>query len=374
MSKHIAIVGSGPAGLMAASVLADHGFSVSIFEKRKGPAHKLLIAGRSGLNISHESIDDKIFSTKQWLAFIHSLGIKTFKGTSHRYFIEGLKSPPLLKSWINKLKDQSVQFFYGQELTDFESYDSYVHLQFNHEEMKKFDSACFCLGGASYEPKETPLRWPDIFKRKNISFKDFEPSNVGYSIDWKDEFLNEAEGLPLKNITVQSSQGNMPGEIVITHYGLEGTPIYSIKNPETIFLDLKPDLDLKQILSKLDQIKENLSPIRRIKKYLNLNKAAVALLFHMSNLSEKNSINEWSKIIKKFPIELKEKQNLQDAISSKGGVCFNELSDDFMLKKFPGIYLAGEMIDWDAPTGGFLIHTCVSQGYKVANCLKYLIN
>lgn len=380
MKRHVAIVGSGPAGLMAASALAAHGLLVTVFEKKRGPAAKLLIAGRSGLNVSNackvrplldfyegprtvfENIF-KMFSVQDWLQFIENLGIKTFEGTSQRYFIHGLKTPPLLKAWLKDLQAQGVKFAYGMELSDFSVSESpkRVKLIFNENEIHEFDAVCLCLGGGSWRGCENKNSL-EIFAKKEILCAKFTAANVGQDVAWSVAFLAEAEGLPLKNITVTSSQGTEPGEITITRYGVEGTPIYNLKNSETIFLDLKPDLTAAEILLKLSNTKENLSPLRRIKKLLNLCEAADALLFHFA-LPKTATLGDWVAHLKKFPLTLFKKRGLPEAISSTGGVSFEAVDENLMLKKFPGIFVAGEILDWNAPTGGFLIQGCVSQGF-----------
>lgn len=384
MTKHVAIIGSGPAGLMAASVLADHGISVSVFEKKRGPAPKLLIAGRSGLNISNACSASSLiqnyegppphfkklfqeFSVEDWLGFVEKLGIKTFEGTSRRYFIKGLKAPPLLKSWMTYLKKRNVRFFYGKELTDFTTPSNDVEITFNENEKKEFSAACFCLGGVSWEKSGKEPQWPVLFKNKKIPLTDFSATNVGYEVKWCSAFIKEAEGLPLKNITLSSSYGTEAGEVMITKYGLEGSPIYRLKNPETIFIDLKPDLTVNEIYQKIQNTKENISPFRRVKKYLKLGPAALALLYHETKKEDASDVKKLVSLIKKFPIQLMKKRELEEAISSAGGVSWTALNENLGLKKFPGIFVAGEMIDWSAPTGGFLIQACVSQGYKIGN-------
>ncbi len=390
--KRVAIIGSGPAGLMAAFVLAKVGVSVIVFEKKNGPAAKLLVAGRSGLNISYNAKEKPLweyydgpkdhfkailenFSVNQWIRFIESLGIKTFEGTSRRYFIKSMKSAPLIKKWIKRLQKEGVKFSYGMEFTDFEASPAGIEIQFNQDKTLNFDAVCLCLGGGSWPIKDEVISWPQIFKDKKIPFQDWSASNVGYEVSWSKEFLKEAEGLPLKNITLTSSQGVVSGEVVVTRYGLEGTPIYHLKKTETIYFDLQPSLSIQKIKTRLTSSKENISPLRRAKKFLKLSPAALALLFHHSPKESGQDIDSFCQLIKHFPIQLTMKRGLKEAISSQGGIDWKALNKDLMLKDYPGIFIAGEMLDWDAPTGGFLIQGCVSQGYHIGNAvLSYLSN
>ncbi|MGZ3697160.1 MAG: NAD(P)/FAD-dependent oxidoreductase, partial [Bdellovibrionota bacterium] len=292
--KRVAIIGSGPAALMAADVVASAGIPVTVFEKRKSAGRKLLVAGSSGLNITNslplpefaghyqggspEFWDRafRAFSPQDWTSFIERLGIKTFEGTSGRYFIEDMKASKFLQAWIQRLGGLGVEFRYGQELTDFESGGV---LEFSGTR-EKFDAVCFCLGGGSWEPTEVPLRWPEIFKRHHLAFREFTASNVGYQVAWSEAFLKEAEGKPLKRIVLHSARGSRMGDAMVTSYGMEGTPVYFVGTRGEVRVDLKPDLTAEQILSKLRGVKENLSPIRRVKKQLGLCEASFALVYH----------------------------------------------------------------------------------------------
>ncbi len=389
--KPVAVVGSGPAGLMAAHVIASAGHRVQIFEKRSSPGRKILVAGSSGLNVTFDSPLPEFvknfqgpssewkeilnrFPPQAWLDFIHRLGLKTFRGTSNRYFVTEMKGAGLLRAWVDLLKKQGVQFFFNQECLDFSVGQEGVELQWG-EGKGIFSAVCFCLGGGSWEPKEKPLRWPRIFMAKNIGFTEFYSANSGFKVDWPLAFLKEAEGLPLKSIVFHSKKGSRPGEIVITQYGVEGTPIYALGEVGEVWIDLKPGLTETSILGKLNASKENLSPLRRVKKYLNLSPAALALLFHCTPPKVLNDLEVLVERIKRFPLILRERQSLDEAISSSGGVAWSELNSSLMLRQFPGIFVAGEMLDWHAPTGGFLIQGCVSQGYYAGTgILKYLEN
>ena len=389
-SKRIAIVGSGPAGLMAATqlVLSTQAASLEIhlFEKRPGFGRKLLIAGSSGLNISHEhSLRDftehyegwtpefwksllTAFGPKDWISFIETkLELETFLGTSQRYFVKEMKASNLLKKWTQFLEEHGVVLHTETELSDFITDGKYITLKFNHL-THECDGAAFFLGGGSWEDEEP--KWAQLFRDKKINMLPFQPSNVGYEVDWSEKFLQEAEGLPLKKVELHTSRGKKLGELVITRYGLEGTPIYFCGIQGQAFLDLKPDLTSDQILKKLSQTKENLSPMRRVKHELGLCKAAESLLFHFTDAETKADLAKMVSTIKKFPIILKQPRPLNEAISSKGGVDLHELTSRLELKKFPGIFCGGEMLDWDAPTGGFLIQACVSQGAMIANQLR----
>lgn len=386
-SHAVAVVGTGPAGLMAASILAANGCNVELYERKAGPGRKLLIAGSSGLNVTfHAPLPEFLefyresqerlkpllehFPPQAWISFINKLGIETFLGTSNRYFVQGLKASKLLRAWLQSLEKQSVQLHMGLECSGFESLaDSAVLLRFSDGSERKFGAVCFALGGGSYEPIETPLGWPRFFSEKGIQVHPFAPSNSGFCVRWSPAFLKESEGQPLKNIILTTPKGSRRGELVVTHYGLEGTPIYALGQSGPVWLDLKPELEQSAIEKKLAAVRENLSPLRRAKRVLNLSPTALSLLFHHGMSS---SVADFAREIKQFKLNLEDPRPLSEAISSKGGLDWKELNPDLMLVRHPGIFAAGEMIDWDAPTGGFLIQACVSSGYVAAQgILRY---
>lgn len=384
MTKKAAVVGTGPASLMAAHVLASNGIKVQLFEKRASAGRKILVAGSSGLNISFDSPLSEFvknyrggdgqwkrvlegFPPSAWIEFIESLGLETFRGTSGRFFVKGMKGSTLLQAWTERLRRDGVEFFFNHELSDFSVGEQGVTLAFNNSVEMGFSSVCLGLGGGSWE--KSPVQWPKIFSSKGIVVTEFQPSNAGFNIKWPDEFLKEAEGKPLKSIVFHSGKASRPGELMITSYGMEGTPIYAIGKTGECFIDLKPALTQEAILKRMNTAKENLSPIRRVKKYLGLSDAALALVFHMSPKEILLDSELLASRIKSLPVTLGERQPLSEAISSSGGVSWDSVDQNLMLKKFPGIFLAGEMLDWDAPTGGFLIQGCVSQGAHVGKSM-----
>ncbi len=393
MSHHVAVIGSGPAGLMAAEALASAGCRVSIWEKRKGPAWKLYIAGGSGLNITHNLPLDAFaahytgpqdfwlsclgaFDPQAWLAFIEKeIGIGTFLGTSQRYFVETMHAAKLVRAWRRRLESRGVRFMLDHPCTDFTPReDGRWNLWRDGqlaEDSLSFDALCFCLGGGSYETE--PLRWPALFSSKGIACEEILPSNTGYEVDWPLPFLKETEGQPLKNISLRSSRGERRGDLMITAYGLEGTPIYFLGEVGEVTIDLKPDLSLEAVIKKLGQSKENFSPLRRAQKQLGLCPAAKALLFHCADAEMKQDLSMMAAGIKEFRLRLKQPRPLSESISSRGGIAWSMLDQKLMFKSLPGVFAAGEMIAWDAPTGGFLIQACVSQGrWAAQGILSYL--
>lgn len=379
---------------MAATQLVQGSFEVSVhlFEKRPSLGRKLLIAGSSGLNISHE-LKPAVFAShyegfsehywtdlftrygpQDWIQFIETeLKLETFLGTSQRYFVKEMKASGLLKRWTEFLKTRGVTIHSNCELLDFESDAKRVRLKFLGPHPSEFtnfsaDQAIFALGGASWENEEPA--WAGRFKAKGIEIVPFTASNVGYEVDWHPKFLAEAEGKPLKKVVLKTKRGKKLGELVVTQYGLEGTPIYFCGEVGEAMLDLKPDLSVAEIIARLSKVKENLSPMRRVKHYLTLGEASESLIFHTAPEAVKSDLKQLAEFIKNVPLTLKRPRPLSEAISSRGGVALRELSLELRLKKFERIYAIGEMLAWDAPTGGFLIQAAVSQGAAVGKLLK----
>ncbi|NDD26914.1 MAG: TIGR03862 family flavoprotein [Proteobacteria bacterium] len=376
-SPEVAIVGSGPAGLMAAHVVAEAGLRARVFEKRSSPGRKLLIAGSSGLNVTFDAPIEEIvaayapedghmraileaYPPAAWLGFIEQLGVRTFKGTSRRWFVEGMKAPPLLGAWVEALRERAVAFAFDHLCSGFEARDGQVALTFADGSRWNGAAAVLCLGGGSWE--KPPFTVQPLFERQRVGFSPFRASNAGFRVAWPAGLLAEAEGRPIKNVVVRSSRGARAGDLVITSYGLEGTPIYAVGEVETVHIDLKPDLSLEEVSRRLALPRENLSPMRRARRTLRLGDGALALLFHLAPETARTDQEALASCVKAFPIALLERQPLEEAISSSGGVCWQEIDEGLMLRRQPGVFVAGEMIDWDAPTGGFLVQGCVSTG------------
>ncbi len=377
----VAVLGTGPAGLMAAFELAQAGFQPALYEKRPAAGWKLLVAGSSGLNVGTEQTLREFvaqyrgpgehfkkcfdeFSPQQWLEFIEKeLGIPTFQGTSRRYFIEGMKAPPLLKAWLGRIEAAGGQLVTRKEWSGLKSLpEGRWELRFADGTSDVVDAVVFAFGGGSWEKTESPLRWTEVTDSLGWAREPFQSSNSGFQVEWPQAFLREAEGLPIKNIRLRSSRGERAGDLVVTAYGLEGTPVYFAGELGNVVLDLKPDLREDQVLERLTSGREKLSPIRAAAKRLTLCEAAQALLFHLTSEPVRKDPAQLAKRVKAFPIHLRERQPLSEAISSSGGIRFSEVDENLEMKRFPGIFLAGEMLDWDAPTGGYLLTACASQG------------
>lgn len=370
---------------MAAARLSGRpGIRVDLFERRAGFGRKLLVAGSSGLNISHDLPAEEFashyaggtpafwsglladFGPPEWIAFIENeLGLETFRGTSRRYFVREMKASGLLAAWRKRLEAGGVRLHGNSELKDFRREGGSLRLSFGDGRECEADRVLFALGGGSWE--DVPPFWPDLFRAKGFEVEPFASANAGHAVEWSPAFLAEAEGKPLKKIRFGNRRGEKDGELVVTRYGLEGTPVYFLGEPGDAWIDLKPDLTEAAILARLEAVKENFAPIRRVKLKLDLCEASLALLFHHVSEAERRDLRTLVARVKRFPIRLGSARPLAEAISSTGGLAFSELDDSLELRKIPGTYAGGEMIAWHAPTGGFLIQAAVSMGARLAD-------
>lgn len=371
----VLVIGTGPAALLAADRLLDKGARVSLYEKRPGPGRKLLIAGASGLNVTYDAEDltpyyregrDEIatclrrFGREDWLRYIHELGLETFRGTSRRYFLKAMKASPLLRAWLKRLNEKGAEFHFDHELVDFATNHG-IEAKFQNGRSAEGDALLLALGGGSYDEN---LTWPALLRKKGLDVKELRAANVGYHLEASPAFFEKAEGKPLKGIVLRTKLGAKAGELMITRYGLEGTPIYTVGATGEATLDLKPDLEEAKLMERLKEAKG--TPWKRLQKTARLSPGALLLAEHLAPPGAWDSVESAARTLKHFPISLKEPRPILEAISTSGGLAFQELTPELELKKYPRVFAAGEMLDWDAPTGGFLIQGSVATGFVAA--------
>ncbi len=367
--KKVAIIGTGPAALMAASILVDSKVEVHLFERRKSAGWKLLVAGSSGLNVTHGGEEAELFRfyrtrteemkkclaafpRARWLKFLEDLGETPFLGTSKRYLIENEKAAALLKRWVESIQAKGGTFHFEKELASVNFAEKSA--RFQDDSVFSADSFLFALGGPSWE-KSPPL-WPKIFA--NFSFAPFQSANAGYSFAAAPDFFQRAEGKPIKGLALTTRLGTKVGELMITRYGLEGTPIYTLGCPGEAELDLKPDLTLARLTERLGK-----DP-KFFWRQAKLSPGAEILAKEF--MPATNSPEDFARNLKKLKIQLLAPQPLTESISASGGLSWDELDENLRLKQAPDFYCAGEMVDWDAPTGGFLLQGSVSMGAVAA--------
>ncbi|MGJ8672295.1 NAD(P)/FAD-dependent oxidoreductase [Rubritalea sp.] len=390
-SPSIAVIGGGPAGLRAAEVAAEAGASVTLYEAKRSVGRKFLVAGKSGLNLTNgetfpqfldyyegsENLPDffyqalKDFDNNALRAWAAELGIETYVASSNKVFPIGMKAAPLLRRWIEKLRRLGVTFKVRHQLTGItEGTPHTLHfLHDDHQISAQHDSVILALGGASWPNTGSDRKWVNLLERIGLSITPLSSANCGWEVDWPTAVLDAAEGLPLKNMTVHAGDRSRQGELVITRYGLEGGPIYRLgpairKQAEPhVTLDLKPTFTKEQLVKKMESVKRNF--LHEAKLRWKLSPAALAIIEHLHGPFD--NTETLAQCVKQCRIPLTQPRPIDEAISSAGGVQWGNISEGFELNQHPNIHLVGEMLDWEAPTGGFLLQAAFATGSAAAN-------
>jgi uncharacterized flavoprotein (TIGR03862 family) len=394
--QSIAIIGGGPASLMLACSLDASKFNISIYEKNAALGRKFLVAGKGGFNLTHsETVEQfveryhpkefiepflKHFSNSDFRDWLKSIGIETYVGTSKRVFpIKGIKPIEVLNAIESVLKKNNVSIHYNHEWKGWNKNDL---LFSNNAETKviKSDIVVFALGGASWKVTGSAGDWISHFEEKGIQINSFYPSNCAYKINWNQELAKQISGHALKNCAFSCGTMNKKGEAILTDFGIEGSGIYAlsreirtqlIENQKAkLFIDFKPELSLQEIQSRFEN-KGKLSIKDVLEKKINLSLVQIQLLKYQTTKEEYNQPEIISQLIKKFPLILIDFAPIDDAISTVGGICLEEVNENLELKKLRNYYCVGEMLDWDAPTGGYLLQACFSMGKFVADKLNH---
>ena len=383
----VAIIGAGPAGLAAAEVVAAEGLPVVVFEQMPSPGRKLLMAGLGGLNITHTEPADQFIARyaesapaltpmieaftpdhlRQWCA---ELGEPTFVGTSGRVFPESFKASPLLRAWLAKLDRQGVELRNRHRWLGWNENGALL-FQMGAGETLTFEASAtiLALGGATWPRLGSTGAWKAALAERGVEMSPFAPSNCGFEVAWSDRLIDQHEGKPLKNVGFHFGEHHSRAEAVITKRGLEGGAVYALsaplrdaiaaEGPQTLMLDLVPDLSLEETAAKLAKAKAKDSLSNRLRKALGLSDVQRALYFEGHGPSGKEDL---AQAVKSVPIQLLKPFGLDRAISSDGGVAWEAVDSDLQLKAIRGVYAAGEMLDWEAPTGGYLLQACMATG------------
>jgi uncharacterized flavoprotein (TIGR03862 family) len=393
VKKSVSIIGGGPAALMLAALLDCKKFKVTVYEKNKTLGRKFLVAGKGGFNLTHsEPIGELItrytpphflekalldFDNNDFRQWMDSIGIPTYIGSSKRvYPISGIKPIAVLNAIVDVLDKQGVAIEYQHTLTGWTSDNSVV---FNTNTTIKSDYTIFAMGGGSWKVTGSDGSWLDLFERESIPIVPFESSNCAYRVNWPEDFIAEHEGSPLKNIAISCLNKRQKGETVITRFGLEGNAIYALspqireelqsQQKATIFLDLKPTLRYDNLLQKIKKSTFKKTS-ETLQKEVKLSPAQIGLL--KKYLSKETYLNPelLAQNIKKLSLEITGTGLLNDAISTTGGIQLQAVDENFQLKNKKHHYCIGEMLDWDAPTGGYLLQACFSMGMHLARHLN----
>lgn len=387
MSNHsqLAVIGGGPAGLRAAEVAAAAGLQVTLYEGKPSVGRKFLVAGKGGLNLTHgESFErfvtrysgpdqpaeiwDRLisdFDPAALRAWAGGLGVETFQATSGRVYPKALKAAPLLRRWIERLRGLGVRFEMNHRLASLESGPPY-RLGFANGSAATADAVILALGGGSWAKTGSDGGWTSIFENLGIAHHPLAPANCGWEHEWSPEILAVAEGMPLKNLHVTAGGITTVGELMVTRYGLEGGAIYQLgavlraMSIPAIAIDFKPTFNHEQLVAKMQSARRDFLNEARVR--WKLGDPAIAILSRKTFTDADSLARE----VKHCVIPLARPRPLDEAISSAGGVCWSETGATLMLNKLPGIFVAGEMIDWEAPTGGYLMQGCFATATRAA--------
>jgi uncharacterized flavoprotein (TIGR03862 family) len=391
--KRIAIIGGGPSGLMAAEVLCGRGHSVTVYDAMPTFGRKFLLAGKSGLNITH-SEEFSSFSTRfgaanaqlkksleaftpedvrTWAA---GLGTQTFIGSSGRVFPTVMKASPLLRAWLKRLAEGGVTLCPRHRLLRLEGTQP-VFSTPDGEHIATADAVLLALGGASWPRLGSDAGWVGMLREKGVAIADFQPANCGFDVGWSETFASRFAGAPVKSVTVSSDAGTMQGEFVVSRTGVEGSLIYAHasalrerlnrEGSACLTLDLTPGRSLEKLAAALARPSPGTSLSNRLRKAAGLEGVKAALLREWADPKDLGDPLTCAKTIKALPVPLLGPRPIEEAISSAGGITFKALDDTFMLQALPGIFVAGEMLDWEAPTGGYLLTACFATGRTAAN-------
>lgn len=406
-AKHAVVVGAGPAGLMAAEALALAGVQVDVYDAMPSVGRKFLLAGIGGLNLTHAEPMPAFASryttdagapaarVAQWLEalspsalreWVHALDIETFVGTSQRVFPKDMKAAPLLRAWLARLRGQGVRFHARHRWLGWaqggDASMAGTPLRFantNGEISIRADATVIALGGASWKKLGSDGAWAAWLSDAGVQVHDLQPSNCGFdlAVPWSEHLRKAFAGQPVKPVALrfaddQGNAFNRQGEFVITETGVEGSLIYAAsslirdeiaRNGEaTIYLDLLPAFTHEKVLSETSHPRGSKSLSAHLKSRLNLHGLKSALLYEALSKTQMQDMPLLAQTIKALPLKLGAARPIDEAISSAGGVALEALNDQLMLSSLPGVFCAGEMLDWEAPTGGYLLNACLASG------------
>jgi uncharacterized flavoprotein (TIGR03862 family) len=397
--KNIAIIGAGPAGLMAAEVLARSGLSVDIYDAMPSVGRKFLMAGKGGMNITHaEPYADflsrytrqcniepllNIFTPNDLRAWIHGLGIDTFVGSSGRVFPSDMKAAPLLRAWLHRLREHGVNFHVRHRWNGWNEDGS---LNFDTPQglhTVAANAVVLALGGGSWPQLGSDAAWVPLLAERGIDIAPLRPANCGFDIAWSTHFSERFAGEPLKSVAATFGAMRKQGECIVTNNGIEGSLIYALSatlrdeiernGSATLLLDLLPDWTMQRVLEEVNHPRGSRSLSSHLQSRLGLKGVKANLLREVLGGQDFNDMNRLSAAIKSLPLKLIAPRPLSEAISSAGGVKFEALDENLMLRNLPGVFCAGEMLDWEAPTGGYLLSACFASGRAAGKgVLKWL--
>lgn len=399
MAKTIAIIGGGPAGLAAAEVLSETHYRVTVYDAMPTIGRKFLLAGKSGLNLTHAEPYDNFasrfgaanaslrpaldaFDPEDVRRWAESLGVETFVGSSGRVFPKAMKASPLLRAWRQRLETRGVAIQTRWRWIGFDDGGENEELVFETPEGVQTiasDATLLALGGASWPRLGSDARWVPILEARGIAVAPFRPANCGFDVAWSEDFATRFAGVPLKSVVATSEGGRTQGEFVITRHGIEGSLVYShsaalrdrleAEGQADFTLDLLPGRSLEALTSALEAAPRKASFSNRLRKAARIDGVKLALLREIVRDADRLPARDLASALKMLRIPLSRPRPIAEAISSAGGIPLASMDAAGMIRQMPGVFVAGEMTDWEAPTGGYLLTACLATGRSAASGL-----
>lgn len=404
-SQDVAIIGAGPAGLMAAEVVANGGAAVTVYDAMASAGRKLLMAGRGGLNLTHsepldsflpryrEAMPDlktaiEAFPPQALRDWADRLDQETFVGSSGRVFPKAFKASPLLRAWLRRLDSMGVQFALRHRWTGWDDNGRLTFRMPDGDQVIDAGATVLALGGGSWPRLGSDGSWVDRLAAKGVAIAPLRPSNCGFAVAWSDIFRDRFEGQPLKSIALTSGPHTVRGEAVITRTGIEGGAVYALSaelreaiaraGRVTLTVALRPDLEIDELSARLSAPRGKASLANFLRKVLQLSPVAIGLLQEAAMVGgaplASLAPQRLAALVNAVSIELTGVAPIARAISTAGGIAFDELDGNYMLRRLPGVFAAGEMLDWEAPTGGYLLQASFATGVAAGRgVLKWLV-
>jgi uncharacterized flavoprotein (TIGR03862 family) len=396
----VAVIGGGPAGLMAAEALARQGVQVDVYDAMPSVGRKFLMAGKGGMNITHseplEPFLGRYGARRERIAplvhaldpdalraWVRGLGVETFIGSSGRVFPTDMKAAPMLRAWLHRLREAGVRFHMRHKWSgwDAEAGDAATHtLRFatpDGEHTATFDAVVFALGGASWPRLGSDAAWVPLMASRDVPVAPLLPANCGFDADWSPYLRERFAGQPVKPVAitltgVDNKVHNRQGEILLTETGLEGSLIYALSavirdriladGDVTITLDLAPGMPLERVVAEVTRPRGSRSMSSHLHGRLGIGGVKLALLHEILSKEAFADVDGLARAIKALPVRLTRARPIAEAISTAGGIPFEVLDEHLMIERLPGAFCAGEMLDWEAPTGGYLLTACFASG------------
>lgn len=394
--KQVVIIGAGPAGLMAAEAALERGARVAIYDAMPSPARKFLMAGKSGLNITH-SEDEALFRSRytapdarlaavveafgpaKITAWMAGLGIESYCGTSGRVFPVGMKASPLLRRWLSRLGQGGATLHTRHRWKGWGSDGALLFDTPEGQTRVTADATILALGGASWARLGSDGAWADILAARGVELEPFAPSNCAFTANWSARLLAAQEGAPVKGVALTAGGKTQRGDFVITRAGIESGAVYPLsaalrhelagKGSATLVINLLPDTDEAALASRLASAHARDSVSNRLRKAARLDSAKIALLNEVTHGAPPKDAAALARLLKALPLTLTGTAPMDTAISTAGGIAWDALDERLMLRAVPGTYCVGEMVAWDAPTGGYLLTACLAMGRAAGSFL-----